>query len=1165
MAKKFGTTWWGEQWLNSLSHIDYSNRLPRGVRYARNGSVQSIEIDNGTIEAYVAGSQRIPYSVTIGVQQFDKKKVKAFVDRLVEHPLLLASLMQRRLDPGVLKIAEDSGLKVFPSSWKDLQMHCSCPDWAVPCKHIAAVIYKVSEEIDNNPFLVFSLHGMDLLGELKKRGLLSDKAAGNLDPMPVEQLLHFTKEKRAEAEWKTPNTDFSTLPDTGGDLLELLPDNPSFSLDGDFKKIYTKCMGTLSRAMTRILSDSFAADEGLEVFEPGCEVAFSLGAECDTETVLLDVAGKTTRLPFAEFATRLGMLTPVAYVTAQPWVPAMHKLWLLAANLVRRKLIVPRIVKLKKGYRIIWEPAMLHPDVRGAVEKTVACIPDVVEAKRKGVLRDSGYWLLCAMLGALVASAMKLRGIGDLLFDFFFLNRVELFSGLGQRGVPGGIKVWTDRLFMLAGTGELTLCVEECDTGFEVTLLVAAGEAKGELARRMPLAWFMADPSVADRRLEVMTHLSALTDYMPEMREYILSGGVRPMRFTTQTFVPFLFKTLPLMRLLGVDVALPKSLHELVSPKLAVKIGTKTDAGKSFIRLDELLEFDWRISLGDEFVSVEEFDTMMKHAGELIKFKGRYVYTTPEELEKLRKALAKGYGLTPVEMLAAALSESYRDAPVEVTAACSRLLKEMRRQPSLPVPEGLQASLRPYQKRGYEWMMHNLKLGFGAVIADDMGLGKTLQVIAVLLALKESGRLESGKALIVVPAGLLGNWQKECLRFAPALATTVYHGPTRETDSFDADVMLTSYAVMRTDRDKLKKLKWEVLVVDEAQNIKNTAAAQTKAVNSLPARWRIAMSGTPVENRLSEFWSIMNFANKGMLGTLKEFNTTYGRPIQTEGDRAAAERLKATTAPFMLRRLKSDKSIIADLPDKVERDEYATLTPQQTALYQKALDEAMRQIEGIQGDDHASLFRREGLVLQMILALKQICNHPAQFLKTRQADAELSGKAMLLLDLVRGIVDSGEKVLIFTQFKEMGRLIEKLLAKADIPSMFYHGGTSLKKREEMVERFQNVRSDQVFILSLKAAGTGLNLTAATNVIHYDLWWNPAVEAQATDRAYRIGQHRNVQVYRFITRDTFEERINDMIQQKKELADLTVGTDEKWLARMSDTELRNLFTLTTSNK
>ena len=204
MAKKFGTTWWGEQWLNSLSHIDYSNRLPRGVRYARNGSVQSIEIDNGTIEAYVAGSQRIPYSVTIGVQQFDKKKVKAFVDRLVEHPLLLASLMQRRLDPGVLKIAEDSGLKVFPSSWKDLQMHCSCPDWAVPCKHIAAVIYKVSEEIDNNPFLVFSLHGMDLLGELKKRGLLSDKAAGNLDPMPVEQLLHFTKEKRAEAEWKIP-------------------------------------------------------------------------------------------------------------------------------------------------------------------------------------------------------------------------------------------------------------------------------------------------------------------------------------------------------------------------------------------------------------------------------------------------------------------------------------------------------------------------------------------------------------------------------------------------------------------------------------------------------------------------------------------------------------------------------------------------------------------------------------------------------------------------------------------------------------------------------------------------------------------------------------------------------------------------------------------------
>ncbi|MDE6400662.1 MAG: DEAD/DEAH box helicase, partial [Muribaculaceae bacterium] len=264
--------------------------------------------------------------------------------------------------------------------------------------------------------------------------------------------------------------------------------------------------------------------------------------------------------------------------------------------------------------------------------------------------------------------------------------------------------------------------------------------------------------------------------------------------------------------------------------------------------------------------------------------------------------------------------------------------------------------------------------------------------------------------------------------------------------------------------------------------------------------------------------------------------------------------------PFMLRRLKSDKSIIYDLPDKIERDEFAILTPDQSALYQQTLNEAMREIEGIEGKDHASLFKREGLVLQMIMALKQICNHPAQFLKTKQAEADLSGKAMLLTDLVRTIVENGEKVLIFTQFKEMGDLLVNILEKADIRSMFYHGGISLKKRTELVERFQKIRSAQVFILSLKAAGTGLNLTAATHVIHYDLWWNPAVEAQATDRAYRIGQHSNVQVYRFITKGTFEEKINAMIQDKKQLADLTVGTGEKWLTSMSDDELRSIFTI-----
>ena len=319
------------------------------------------------------------------------------------------------------------------------------------------------------------------------------------------------------------------------------------------------------------------------------------------------------------------------------------------------------------------------------------------------------------------------------------------------------------------------------------------------------------------------------------------------------------------------------------------------------------------------------------------------------------------------------------------------------------------------------------------------------------------------------------------------------------------------------------------------------------------------MSGTPVENRLSEFWSITDFTNKGYLGTLKDFSQRYASPIQREGDQNAAERFRKVTVPFLLRRLKTDKNIISDLPDKIETNEWAALTPAQAALYQETVNRCMAVIEGVEGNDPQTLFKRQGLVLQMILALKQICNHPTQYLKDGRMEAQLSGKTELLLDLLRTIFNSGEKVLVFTQFREMGELLQTFIREAlGETALFYHGGCSVKQRQDMVNRFQNEPTDRIFILSLKAAGTGLNLTAATHVIHYDLWWNPAVEAQATDRAYRIGQTANVQVHRFITKGTFDERIDDMIQNKRYLADITVSVGENWIGKLSNKELREIF-------
>ncbi len=370
------------------------------------------------------------------------------------------------------------------------------------------------------------------------------------------------------------------------------------------------------------------------------------------------------------------------------------------------------------------------------------------------------------------------------------------------------------------------------------------------------------------------------------------------------------------------------------------------------------------------------------------------------------------------------------------------------------------------------------------------------------------------------------------------------------------DVLLTTYGVVRSDVATLKTQHWRLVAADEAQNLKNAGAAQTKAAKSIPADAFIALSGTPVENRLSEYWSIMDFALRGYLGPLKTFVAEIEKPIQTDRDQQAAERFRRITAPFLLRRLKSDKNIISDLPEKIETDRFCELTSRQAAIYESVVREGMRVIRG-----ESDAFQRQGLVLQMIMALKQVCNHPAQYLKNDLVDTKLSGKAQLLFDLLDSIAETDEKTLIFTQFKEMGVLLQNWLAvRYGEKPLFLHGGLSRKNRDEQVERFQNDRSVRHFILSLKAGGTGLNLTAASQAIHYDLWWNPAVEAQATDRAYRIGQQRNVQVHRLLTRETFEERINEIISNKKALVEMTVSSGEQWLSRMTDDELDGLFRL-----
>jgi SNF2 family DNA or RNA helicase len=433
--------------------------------------------------------------------------------------------------------------------------------------------------------------------------------------------------------------------------------------------------------------------------------------------------------------------------------------------------------------------------------------------------------------------------------------------------------------------------------------------------------------------------------------------------------------------------------------------------------------------------------------------------------------------MSGIELLRTVLSEEYLGAPVQITKEVKALIKELTLQKEIPLPAGLLTTLRPYQLKGYSWIYRNTKIGFGSLIADDMGLGKTLQLITALMKFKEEGWLLESPAMVVAPTSLLTNWSREIDKFAPSLKYEIYHGGARKLENKEFDVLLTSYGLIRSDNAVLKKQKWFSVIVDEAQNIKNNEAAQTKAIKSLPAQTYIAMSGTPVENRLSDYWSIMDFANRGLLGNQNFFQNQFARPIENQHDQSSLERFRKITAPFLLRRMKSDKTIISELPDKLEQDQFCTLTREQAALYEATLEKALKAIN--ETSEKENSFKRQGLVLQMIMALKQICNHPAQFLKNRNRDPTLSGKTVLLLQLLETIASVHEKTLIFTQFTEMAEMLQGFIRERfGYEPLYLHGGQTRKQRDEMVERFQTIPHDRIFILSLKAGGTGLNLTAA---------------------------------------------------------------------------------------
>ncbi len=651
----------------------------------------------------------------------------------------------------------------------------------------------------------------------------------------------------------------------------------------------------------------------------------------------------------------------------------------------------------------------------------------------------------------------------------------------------------------------------------------------------------------------------------------------------------FLREAAPLLQDAGFGLLVPTWWNQKGS-RLGVRLrlsptrGGGPDTITSRMRLNDLVNYQWELSVGETMLTKEEFENLVALKSPLVQIRGQWVQLDADQVEAAirfweNRKLQGEVGLLEAVRMNQGVDAAFAGLPVEDVQADGWLSEWMmqfnqatRDDPThtmaeLPQPGGLNGELRPYQRFGFSWLDFFQRWRLGAVLADDMGLGKTIQTLAMLLYQKETHGKLPGPSLLVAPTSVVTNWEREVRRFTPGLTTLVHQGPGRLRNHdlveaiHGADLILTSYALLRQDIETLDAVRWYGVILDEAQNIKNPTARQTQAARKLRGDFRLALTGTPVENRLSELWSIMNFLNPGYLGNRQAFRSEFAVPIERYHDVEATARLKSLVGPFVLRRVKSDPRVIQDLPEKVETRVYNQLTEEQATLYEAVVQTTMSAVEASEG------IQRRGLVLAMLTKLKQICNHPAQFLKESgtEAAAEMagrSGKLERLMEMLEEILEVGDRALVFTQFAEMGKLLAAYLPQAlNTAVMFLHGETSPPQRDQMVRRFQeDAHAPSVFILSLKAGGTGLNLTRANHVFHYDRWWNPAVENQATDRAFRIGQTRNVQVHKFLTVGTMEEMIDELIESKKDLAQMVLGSGEQWLTELSTDDLRSLVSL-----
>lgn len=1149
-----------QKWINNIKKLDSKYELSHGAIYATDRSIQELAIDRNEVRAKVQGVPGNVYDVEIKFREFDDRDKESVLKLIKANPFIYSKFFKRQISEELIH----SDVNLFPDSLDDFEMSCTCGKGPF-CKHEAAVFHKISNEMAKNPFLLLSLRGVDF-SEMTAHKSHDIKSISNL-----------------------MNDESAYVLNDSGDINYLvrmnflLEDFPSFypSNSVNFNEIICDTLASMSRCIYQIhnsrvkneFQELIFLGNALRDFEffksktkKGIMDAFEGKWECPQrwDGVNIDLNGNyeiskirtghftnnffksNLKYPLFAFLAEIDQVDLAFYCDD---IIFLHDLYMFTSKLINMNALVPEFFRLDNGeYHVRWVPSF-EKSIYDELEYFYMTCPRKLLTFRQGEVSSENQ--VNALISLIFEGFCQYyinsfipRNLAsfknDAYFRLFFVKSQDLSNY--SNGKEMEIDEWISVLFLNQNDYEYVLNTEQVEYHFLLKLKIRMNGKIHDFTDIVDLGCN-----------DIIRNVSVIHNIFSKSNLSLSFLNGKTMNIRQYSY--FMDNIAPVLRECGIEVNLPGEFRNAHDAKLVLNVNSSQPT--SSLTLNDLVDFDWKVAIGDETFSLEDFESFSSSFRGLVKVKDRYVLLDEGNLNRLREDIASIPETEDKSEIIGYLLTIDEDN-VKMDGKLEDLVNAMRNVRNVNVPETLNGKLREYQETGFSWMVQNMQLGFGSILADDMGLGKTIQVLSVILHLKQTNRLNNEKVLIVAPTSILTNWAMEIEKFSPSLKVEIYHGPNRHIPERDYDVLLTSYGVLRKDIEDFTKSKWFLIVADEAQNIKNPNSKKTKAVKAIKATHHIALSGTPIENHLSEYWSIFDFTNKGYLKSLKEFNKRFIKPIENQRDGEVLDEFKKITSPFIMRRLKTDRNIVRELPDKIINDVYCNLSIKQASMYDETLNQLINDVvksEGIQ---------RKGLVLKLINSLKQICNHPSHFLKIDEAKINESGKMEVLVNLLETILESDEKVLIFTQYVQMGKIMKRILEERFSQKvLFLHGGVHRNRRDRMIDEFQN-GNVKIFILSLKAGGTGLNLTAASNVIHYDLWWNPAVENQATDRAYRIGQSENVMVYRFITKGTLEERINQILLEKRELLDLAIGGDKLFITEMSNDELREMLNLRKNN-